>query len=233
MSSSPRIKRFDRNTAGRDFVVGDIHGCFTRLQNTLDQLGFDPAVDRLFSVGDLVDRGPECEKVLDWLQKPWFHPIQGNHEDMAIRFAKGNSMDRDNYWQNGGSWLICMPEHERHEYGEALNVLPYAMEIETALGTVGLVHADCPFPSWQEFAQTLESDQWNRNHRNSTLWNRQRIEEGDQSGVEGIKMMVVGHTPVREPVMLGNVLYLDTMGWRPEGYFSIFDLTNLTIDKVW
>ena len=232
MSNAPRIKRFERNTAGIDFVVGDIHGCFTTLQVALNTIKFNPEVDRLFSVGDLIDRGPECEKVLEWLQKPWFHPVQGNHEDMAIRFAKGNSMDRDNYWQNGGSWLISMPEHERHEYGEALSVLPYAIEIKTEHGTIGLVHADCPFPSWQDFTSTLESDQWNRGHRNLTLWNRQRIEEVDESGVQGILMMVVGHTPVRDPVTLGNVLYLDTVGWRPEGYFSLIDLNNMQINKV-
>ena len=52
-----RVKRFAANTAGRDFAVGDIHGHFTRLQSALDKAGFEPSVDRLFSVGDLIDRG--------------------------------------------------------------------------------------------------------------------------------------------------------------------------------
>ena len=59
-----RFLKVPRNALGRDFAVGDVHGCFTRLQQGLDQLGFDPTRDRLFSVGDLVDRGPECESVL-------------------------------------------------------------------------------------------------------------------------------------------------------------------------
>ena len=53
------MPRFAQNTVGRDFAVGDIHGCFTELQRGLDAIGFDPSTDRLFSVGDLVDRGPE------------------------------------------------------------------------------------------------------------------------------------------------------------------------------
>lgn len=65
-----KLKHFTVNTAGRDFAVGDIHGHFTRLQVALDAVSFDPAVDRLFSVGDLVDRGPESEQVLEWLAKP-------------------------------------------------------------------------------------------------------------------------------------------------------------------
>jgi serine/threonine protein phosphatase 1 len=55
------LQHFGRNTAGRDLIVGDIHGCFARLQVALDELGFDPERDRLFSVGDLVDRGPDSE----------------------------------------------------------------------------------------------------------------------------------------------------------------------------
>lgn len=89
-----RIKRFAANTAGRDFAVGDIHGHFTRLQAALDTAGFDPATDRLFSVGDLVDRGPECRDVLDWLAKPWFHPVRGNHDDYVCRF---DTCDVDNW----------------------------------------------------------------------------------------------------------------------------------------
>jgi len=75
-----RFKHFERNTQGRDFAVGDIHGHFTRLQAALEAVDFAPEVDRLFSVGDVVDRGPESERVLDWLAQPWFFAVQGNHE---------------------------------------------------------------------------------------------------------------------------------------------------------
>ncbi|MBP5144082.1 metallophosphoesterase, partial [Pseudomonas chlororaphis] len=72
-----KIQRFEINTAGRDFAVGDIHGHFTKLQAALDAVQFDPTVDRLFSVGDLVDRGPESADVDTWLAKPWFHAVRG------------------------------------------------------------------------------------------------------------------------------------------------------------
>ena len=52
------VRRFAPNTAGRDFVVGDIHGCFDALGDEMDRIRFDPAVDRMFSVGDLVESGP-------------------------------------------------------------------------------------------------------------------------------------------------------------------------------
>jgi len=40
-------------------------------------------VDQLFSVGDLVDRGPESHRVLEWLARPWFFAICGNHDFMV------------------------------------------------------------------------------------------------------------------------------------------------------
>ena len=60
-------RAFARNERGRDFVVGDIHGMFSALENFLEELSFDPGRDRLFSVGDLIDRGPESDPVLQWL----------------------------------------------------------------------------------------------------------------------------------------------------------------------
>src|SRR3546814_1255791 len=47
------------NDIGRDFIVGDLHGCLDLLQAELTRIEFDRSKDRLFSVGDLVDRGPD------------------------------------------------------------------------------------------------------------------------------------------------------------------------------
>ena len=64
------IKRFELNNKGRDYVVGDIHGCFSLLSKELYEIGFDEKTDRLFSVGDLVDRGTESHLAVEWLKKP-------------------------------------------------------------------------------------------------------------------------------------------------------------------
>ena len=99
------FKRFERNDLGRDFAVGDIHGHFSQLQKKLDEIGFNQDVDRLFSVGDLVDRGPECELSLEWIDRPWFHPVRGNHDDYVCRY---DTCDISNWIQNGGIWFSAL-----------------------------------------------------------------------------------------------------------------------------
>ena len=78
-------RHYTINTKGTDYVVGDIHGHFTLLQNTLKELGFSEEKDRLFSVGDLVDRGEESHLALEWLDKPWFYPVRLTCEDSTGR----------------------------------------------------------------------------------------------------------------------------------------------------
>lgn len=46
------------------FVIGDIQGCDRELQTLLDRTGFEPARDRLWLTGDLVNRGPQSLAVL-------------------------------------------------------------------------------------------------------------------------------------------------------------------------
>lgn len=53
----------DLNHRGRDIEVGDIHGCFSRLEAALALVGFDAGRDCLAAVGDLVIAGrsrPRC-----------------------------------------------------------------------------------------------------------------------------------------------------------------------------
>src|SRR5690606_10843717 len=116
-----------------------VHGHFSRLEQALAGAGFDPARDRLFCVGDLVDRGPESAAVVSWLARPWFHAVRGNHEDMALRYARGNPMDALNYRINGGGWFIDATPALRAEVAAALERLPWAIEVDTAQGPVGLV----------------------------------------------------------------------------------------------
>lgn len=224
------VHHYERNAVGKDYCVGDIHGCFRLLQTVLDGAGFNPVVDRLFSVGDLVDRGPDSELALEWIAKPWFHAVQGNHEDMAIRYVTPGNRDPYHYAANGGAWLIGKTMPEQQEFAIELAALPYAIEVETAGGLVGIVHADVPGGSWRgmvaQFGAVTSSNKL-KAITNDVLWCRDRIQAEDVSGVSDVRAVIVGHTPLKRPAVLGNVYHIDTGAVFGEGYFTLIDLATL------
>lgn len=209
------FKRFDKNAKGRDFVIGDIHGCFDAVRNVLSDPGvqFDEATDRLFSVGDLVDRGPDCIEAIDWIAKPWFHAVRGNHEQMAIGVAAGKH-DLANYLVNGGAWFLALEDSRQQLVASILDTLPVCIEVDTDDGLVGIVHADIGGNDWRGFVEGLNGIGVSNNRRKAmledALWCRDRV-QGNRSGdVEGLLRMYVGHTPVKQATSLGNVVYVDT-----------------------
>lgn len=205
------------NDRGRDFVVGDIHGCFHMLEKALQEIQFDEESDRLFSVGDLVDRGPLSDKVNEWLENPWFHPVRGNHEQMLMDYVAGQ-LDGNMYRANGGAWLIEKDEASRINYAAALEKLPIAITVMTSRGPVGLVHAECPRSSWEQMIIGLGSDKYLPEH---CMWSRTKIKNEDQSLVEGVSHIFVGHTPLDRPVALGNTLYIDTGAFSTNGNLTV------------
>ena len=97
------LKTFEPNLLGRDFVIGDLHGAYDTFLTLLEGIDFDPEKDRMFSVGDLVDRGTKSQECLRLMREPWFHCTLSNHEQMMYEAFHGGRMGQ--YWlQNGGFW---------------------------------------------------------------------------------------------------------------------------------
>lgn len=207
---SPVVARFERNRTGRDFVVGDIHGMFPHLRALLTEADFDEERDRLFSVGDLIDRGPESTRVLEWLGKPWFHACRGNHEQLAIDSLDPEQLDLWVNWNGGGWWLdLAPPEQDR--FRRAFARMPLAMEVETRTGTVGIVHADvAPLLSWDAFMDRLKAGR--RDAVEYAIWSRNRLSASlTPMPVTGrVDRVYCGHTPVHGTVRIDNVYHIDT-----------------------
>lgn len=190
-------------------MVGDIHGCFRLLESKLRGIDYNITNgDRLFSVGDLVDRGPNSEDCLRWIELLRCYPVRGNHEQMAIDAADGH-FDKSNYVSNGGAWFLAKTQDERRVYADAFRNLPIAIEVETDNGLVGIVHADCPTDQWADIHEGLRGEHAEQ-FAMMCMWDRRRYNSGGTTNISGVHQVIVGHTPVKEETIRGNVRYLDT-----------------------
>lgn len=205
--------KLGRNEAGNDYVVGDIHGMYDSLLHALSSVNFNFDKDRLFVVGDLVDRGPQNLDVMNLIKQKWFYSVRGNHEQFAI----------DNYYQptidavrshtvHGGAWFYALDDTWQKIVVEHFQRLPLLMEVDVGGRSVGFVHAN--ISDWSvardEVQSLVESDVMNNYVAYEILWERTRIEDNITTHVDGIDHVFLGHTPRENIVRLGNTTFLDT-----------------------
>jgi bis(5'-nucleosyl)-tetraphosphatase (symmetrical) len=116
------------------FAIGDIQGCHDELRTLVRELGFSPDRDRLWFVGDLVNRGPDSVGVLRYVRSLGDSAVVvlGNHDLHLLAVAlgsrrktkKGDTLegvlgapDRDTLLE----WLLGLPlAHHDTEAGDLL-----------------------------------------------------------------------------------------------------------------
>ena len=78
------------------YVVGDIQGCYRPLQNLLKKVKFVPSRDKLWCVGDLVNRGPRSLETLRFLREidESVKIVLGNHDLHFIAIHEGCAPDK-------------------------------------------------------------------------------------------------------------------------------------------
>jgi serine/threonine protein phosphatase 1 len=111
---------------------------------------------------------------------------------------------------NGFGWWLEVSNEKRHEILKAIRTLPHVIEVDSACGVVGIIHADVPKNmKWEDFTARIESG--DAETIETCLWGRERIKEGNMLGIPGIARVFLGHTPQWQGLTrYGNVYALDT-----------------------
>lgn len=217
-----KVKYLDINLIGRDVIFGDVHGCYADLQLLLKNINFDYKNDRLLSVGDLIDRGPDSESCLSLIKMPWFHCVYANHEQMAVEGLIGKDQNMlDSWMYNGGQWYNSSDKDDVQNLCEyIIEHIPYIIVIgKDTTKRVNIVHAELTTnKELSEFATDNDIDTWNFNTHNTDnmLWgrkfseNRHHYKDNPLKTNPGLSTTYCGHTPTEKPFEVMNHRYIDT-----------------------
>ena len=125
------------------YAIGDIHACFSALQNLLSKINFHPQRDRLWFVGDCINRGPDSLKTLRFLRSLGDRAVvvMGNHEGRLLAALSG-------YHDPALEALVhsLQSASDASELEQWIRAIPL-FHLDRSLG-IGLVHAGLS-PRWR------------------------------------------------------------------------------------
>jgi len=125
------------------YAIGDLQGCYDEFRTLLDRIAFDPAQDRLWLTGDLVNRGPGSLAALRFVRSlgDAVTVVLGNHDLhlLAVATTPGKPTRR------GDTLNEILSAPDRDVLLGWLSGLPL-FHRDAALG-YSMVHAGLP-PDW-------------------------------------------------------------------------------------
>lgn len=170
------------------YAIGDVQGCFDELQRLVEKLRFDKKRDRLWFVGDLVNRGPKSLEVLRFVRDLGARAITvlGNHDLHLVTQHEGIERRRkdDTFDDVLGApdakelvtWLRTRPMmHVEEGYAMVHAGLLPQWTIEKALKLAREVEAALTARDYLEFMRNMygsKPDEWSDS---LTGWDRLRV----------------------------------------------------------
>jgi bis(5'-nucleosyl)-tetraphosphatase (symmetrical) len=134
-----------------DYLIGDIQGCYDSLQDLLKKINFSLDKDKLFFLGDVVNRGDKSLATLRFIQQNTSNisMVLGNHDFhlLACIFGDIKPTKKDTFID-----IINAPDAT--ELAEFLLQQPLLIKHKNAL----MVHAGIP-PNWDLTTLTIQAEQ--------------------------------------------------------------------------
>jgi Calcineurin-like phosphoesterase len=219
----------------RLYVIGDIHGRLDLLERMIELVNLDIKDNSgdclIVTLGDYVDRGPNSRGVLDCLLKNPFAgryvALKGNHEALLEIFLD-NPAVATQWWRLGGLETLRSFDISVRRWMTNRNFNRAAAQLRAALS-----------PEHMEFLASLKTTlivgryflchagvrpgiPLEQQSETDLLWIR---DDFLSSRMDFGKIVIHGHTPVREPEILPNRINIDT------GAFATGRLTCAVLDS--
>jgi serine/threonine protein phosphatase 1 len=215
-------------------IIGDVHGCFRTMQALLKKL----PDDKIYFVGDLVDRGPRSNKVIEFLMKhPEMQSVKGNHEEWMYNTIESPRFSEVVSWthpRNGGAATLksygwkpseSFVKYVDEKHLEFINNLPEHIED----GDLFISHS-----SYCGFDWGNAEDLTDRDKGRSLLWHRGEPRKLSKHGKEYFH--VFGHTPTPKPIITDFYANIDTGACYPqfkEDGFGHLTALHYPSMKIW
>lgn len=218
------------STNSRRIVIGDVHGHYDGLLVLLDKIAPNKD-DKVYFLGDLIDRGPNSANVVELVKKNSFTCLLGNHEQLLLdSFPNGkqNNSAMAAWFYSGGRSTMASYKGNPERFVEHLqwfSKLPLYLD----LGDVWLVHAGLD-PGLPLEEQSISQFCWVREQFHSSV-----------KPYFPNKLIITGHTitftlPGVAPGELAQGagwLDIDTGVYHPiSGWLTALDLTNRKVYQV-
>ncbi len=170
------------------YAIGDLQGCFHSFQALLKQIQFNPERDRLWFVGDLINRGAGSLDVMRWIlaHQSSVVTVLGNHDLHTLVVAEGfvsahrsdtiqSLLDAPDAPELLG-WLRQQPlVHFEHGYLMVHAGLLPDWSVHQALALGGEVQKALQAPNYRDFLKHMYGNDPKRWDDKLTGWDRLRV----------------------------------------------------------
>lgn len=127
---------------GRTIVIGDVHGCAGEFEKLLKKLKLK-AKDRIYQVGDLINRGPNTSRAIQLAKQYDVNCVLGNHE---VRFLKAKEGNQTDYLKSYDIETFQQLTHSEWKFLKQLPPYIHKRKIDTVIVHAGFL----PKPSWHK-----------------------------------------------------------------------------------
>lgn len=206
------------------YAIGDIQGCYAELQKLLELIAFNPKEDRLWFVGDLVNRGPNSLEALRFIKDNKAIVVLGNHDWHLLA-----AFHRKDPLQLSHTLDAVFQAPDSHELIDWLRQQPLLYSDEK-LGYV-MVHAGI-YPNWdlieakkyaKEVEEVLRSDDY-VDILDEIYGNKPTVWDPNLKGVERLRFIVNSFTRMRFCNSVGELDFTETgnVDTAPSGFMPWF-----------